>query len=215
MIQKRSKQGAAFKPKLARLTPEDIAQAPPVDRRFLAMLTGAEHRNPYMHWAADRERPAIFELPDPLAVELLPMIARSARGWFRPGPDAASLEPITWDTGNAWRFALRIERAADRYRVTGSLERDDVTVPIAERFRARRRSGSSGDAGDHVDASAPFCANSSARARSGCLRGLDTRLVIAEMAWHHRPARVLDRRGAKCTDASPSLHPGTETRAAG
>lgn len=133
--QKRTRQGAMAKPKLARLTLDDVALAPPSDRRLLSLLAGAPQQDPHSYWAARTERPATFELPGPLAVELVPLIARSARAWYRRGPDPNTLEPIAWDDGNAWRFEMRIEPVGDGFRLTGSLVRDDVRVPLTEPFQ--------------------------------------------------------------------------------
>ena len=135
MEQRRSRTGENGKPKVAKLTLADIAAAPPIDRRLLALLTGATRRD-HSPWSAlgGEPRPAAFTLPAPLAMEVLPLIARTARLWLNVAPTVSDPVPLSWDDSNAWTFRLRIDPTPGGYLVDGRLERDDVSVRLDDGF---------------------------------------------------------------------------------
>jgi superfamily II DNA or RNA helicase len=132
--QARTRAALTGRPEPVSLSNDDLARLPPADRRLMALLWGADSANPFTARSPAEDRPAVFRVSAPLSTELIPLIARSARGWLRSGTDASILEPVTWDAGNAWHFSLRIDAVADGYDVTGALVRDDVTVAVTEPF---------------------------------------------------------------------------------
>jgi superfamily II DNA or RNA helicase len=137
MYQRRAKAGGLNKPKVAKLSASDIARAPQADRRILAMLAGTDREPPWIGWtpAADLRAAASFFLPPPLALELIPMIARTARLWLRARPDLADIDPLAWDDGSPWRFRAVVDPVDAGFRVGGLLHRDTVLVPLTESFR--------------------------------------------------------------------------------
>ena len=136
MYQRRAKHGELSKPKVAKLSGDDIALAPAGDRRILALLAGSARPEPSGSWpslySASTRRPATYFLPSPLALELLPTIARTARMWLRAGPPSTPIAPLAWDDGPAWRFRLTIDPSERGFLVNGAFERNGLVIPVTE-----------------------------------------------------------------------------------
>ena len=142
MYQRRSRAGRVGTPKIARFSTDDIAIAPAMDRRILALVSGAKRATGhdygyglgYGYSRLDTRNsapPATFLLPAPLAIEVLPMIARNARAWIKPSVDGA-IVPLAWDDGPAWRFSMTLAETETGYRVDGELVRAGVRVSLSE-----------------------------------------------------------------------------------
>ncbi len=134
LVRKRAQTGEWTKPQPARLSPDDVAQAPAWDRRIFAPLFGAATAltPAALVWPTpDRDGgQARFALPDPLVRELLPTIARSGRAYVRPTSSAADLHPVRWDEGAAWRFRLTVTPTEDVFRIDGHFERGDQRLAL-------------------------------------------------------------------------------------
>jgi hypothetical protein len=137
MHQRRKKNEGYTKPKAAKLSSSDIALAPEHDRRLLALLSGATRTNSYSYWSGYAESgrtEATFSLSAPLTLELLPVIARTARAWIRPRSTSTDIEPLAWDDGPPWMFELHVGATETGYRIDGAIARGDLRVPVSEPF---------------------------------------------------------------------------------
>ena len=136
MHQRRISGGGTTRARVADLAAFDVRWATGTDSRWLATLAGAGRRDEATT-AADlasafgERRPATFALPDPLARELLPQIARVARAWVKltHGSDP---EPLVWDDDEPWRFTLEVTESDedDTITVAGRLVRRQNRLPL-------------------------------------------------------------------------------------
>lgn len=138
MHQRRIKGGGLSKAKTIDLSPDDVAYAGGADRRWLSLLLGgAQRETDGAGWPGRYEfglrRPATFLLPGPLAQELLPQIARTARAWLRSARNADPVA-LSWDDGDPWRFRLKVTETDTHFTVGGELYRDLARIQLDEPF---------------------------------------------------------------------------------
>ncbi len=136
MHQRRIRGAGLTKPKIIELSSDDVAFAGGADRRWLSLLLGAGHLDPSPLRPTRQfglRRPATFLLPPPLAHELLPQIARTARAWLRTN-STGDPTPLAWDDGAPWQFRLRVTESDDDFSIDGELYRDDARIQLAEPF---------------------------------------------------------------------------------
>jgi hypothetical protein len=132
----RKMNGSWGKLKSRRLRAEEIAQLPdPVDRRIHAILLGARQEQGYAYPSYYyNPAPVEYMLPLTLWEVLLPLMCETGRCVLRTSIDSST--PLAWDDGEPWELCLNVARdsSGERYRVTGSLRREDrqldVTQPI-------------------------------------------------------------------------------------
>jgi superfamily II DNA or RNA helicase len=133
MAQPRLRGAEASRPRVAALSNDDIAVAPPTERRLLSLLAGGSRRTSQDDRRATDAEPATFALPDALALEVLPLIARLARLWLRV-TEHSDPAPLTWDAGNTWTFRVDVREAPEGFSIDGRLERDGVSVRLDDGF---------------------------------------------------------------------------------
>jgi superfamily II DNA or RNA helicase len=123
------------KPQPARITPDDIALAPAWDRRVFAPLIGAgpidlaQYRDDLVRASQGQSK---FRLPEALAREVVPTIARSGRGYLRSSAGTADLHPVRWDEGGAWRFKLDVTLSETDFQIGGHFERGDDRLHVRD-----------------------------------------------------------------------------------
>ena len=134
MYQRRMKNGTLGVLKPAKLAVTDIDLAPEADRAILAQLNGAAQYDPYAYvYRNSSRRAATFLLPDPLALHLLPAIARDGRLWMRSASRGNPV-PLAWDDGEPWTFRPVLSETTTGVHVQGELCRGTDTVPLTEPF---------------------------------------------------------------------------------
>lgn len=134
----RKMNGSWGKPKSRRFRTEEIDQLPdPMDRRILAILLGARQEQGYGYPSYYyNPAPAQYMLPVTLWEVLLPLMCGTGRCFLRTSATTDGSTPLAWDDGEPWELCLNVvlESSGERYRVTGSLRREDrqldVTQPI-------------------------------------------------------------------------------------
>src|SRR6185295_18650399 len=83
----------------------------PEDRRILTLLSGAlqtYQSNPYNYYASVKLTTESLEV-------LLPLLAATNRFFLRPFATPSTLLPLTWESGEPWRFVARILRDSEDY----------------------------------------------------------------------------------------------------
>jgi superfamily II DNA or RNA helicase len=132
--------GGFNKPKLARLTMGSARQAGAMDRPVVAALMGAGHASGGAAWFHDPMyggTASSFLLPDTLALELLPPLARRGALYLRDeGVSPGGITPLAWDDGPAWRFAADVSAspsgAREAFVVSGTFVRGDERVAVGD-----------------------------------------------------------------------------------
>ncbi len=130
----RRKNGEWAKPKPAALFPEDLEHLPdPEDREIHAQLLGAVDQSglqtPY--YGQLQSQRSTFVLISSTLERLLPRLAATGRLHLTIEYGQIEPEPLIWDDGPPWRFALAISTAADgTLTVNGTLERDGESMPL-------------------------------------------------------------------------------------
>ena len=135
LFRQRRKNGAWSKPKAVGLTPlEAEHMIDPVDREILSLLIGAGSAWSYgPAYEAGYPRLSRYVLNGPLEDRVLPMLARSGRGYLDRIGDDEGLFPFTWDDGPAWRFDLDIADDPSN----GAIRVDGAFVRVGERLGLR------------------------------------------------------------------------------
>jgi hypothetical protein len=132
--------GGWNKPKLARLTAASARQASAVDRPVLAALMGASHASGAAPWFDEPlygGTASSFLLPDTLALELLPSLARRGALYLRDeGASPGGITPLAWDDGPAWTFTAEVvtspSGARDAFVVSGAFVRGDERIVVGD-----------------------------------------------------------------------------------
>ncbi|HBY62373.1 MAG TPA: hypothetical protein DEH78_21325, partial [Solibacterales bacterium] len=92
----------------------------PADTEILEALAGAP--NP-LDFSSHRELQR-FALPAHLALKVLPVVSAAGRLWAAPDYHSHQLRPIAWDSGEPWRFCVRVHRnERDLWEITGEFRR--------------------------------------------------------------------------------------------
>jgi superfamily II DNA or RNA helicase len=142
MTRDRKANGDWGKAKPTRMSAADIASRPDAERALLERLTGAR---PHLEWggygSGFGHELGRVQLRGVLLTDMLPAICATGRCLARtPGPAVLSrapspaLEPLAWDEGAAWTFAIGVEPggAAGGYRIDGWLARDGERMALAD-----------------------------------------------------------------------------------
>jgi superfamily II DNA or RNA helicase len=135
LFRQRRKNGAWTKPKPVNLTPleaEHLADA--ADRDILSLLMGGGSAWAYGSTYEPGLPRSRYVLNGPLEDRVLPMIARSGRGYLDRIGDEHGWFPFTPDDGPPWRFRLDItaDDAEDVIRVNGEFVRDGARLQLHE-----------------------------------------------------------------------------------
>jgi superfamily II DNA or RNA helicase len=135
LFRQRRKNGAWTKPKPVNLTPleaEHLADA--ADRDILSLLMGGGSAWAYGSTYESGLPRSRYVLNGPLEDRVLPMIARSGRGYLDRIGDEHGWFPFTPDDGPPWRFHLDItaDETEDVIRVNGAFVRDGERLQLHE-----------------------------------------------------------------------------------
>ena len=135
LFRQRRKNGAWTKPKPVNLTPleaEHLADA--ADRDILSLLMGGGSAWAYGSTYEPGLPRSRYVLNGPLEDRVLPMIARSGRGYLDRIGDEHGWFPFTADDGPPWRFDLDIttDETDDVIRVNGAFVRDGERLQLHE-----------------------------------------------------------------------------------
>jgi superfamily II DNA or RNA helicase len=132
--------GGWNKPKLARLTMGSARQASAADRLVIASLMGASHATGSATWFDEPlygGTASSFLLPDTLALELLPSLARRGALYLRDdGVSPGGIRPLAWDDGPAWSFSADVSAspsgARETFAVSGAFVRGDERMAVGD-----------------------------------------------------------------------------------
>ena len=139
LIQDRKQDGEWGKPRKHRIPRPQIVELPDaLDRQIFAMLAGSREQMEYNYYGYNQDAydtaPFRHRLSAPLPQIVLPLIARTGRGFLKLDENSELLAPIVWDEGEPWRFVIRVRRGEatpEQYEVRGDLRRGDETLDLA------------------------------------------------------------------------------------
>ena len=101
----------------------------PLDRQIAQMLIGAPQPSAFVA----PPRPGPFVLAGPSVSAVLPLICATGRCRVRQETGERPTDPIAFDDGPAWKFALRmLPQPMGQIAVTGVLKRPNEEMPISE-----------------------------------------------------------------------------------
>ena len=105
----------------------------PADRRITALLFGARQDLGYSYTSYYDSAPSLFAVPENLWELALPLICQTGRCLLR-SPKLNDQTPLGWDAGPPWELCLMVEPESDgtRYRLAGSLRRDEQVLELSE-----------------------------------------------------------------------------------
>lgn len=135
MFRQRRKNGTWTKPKGINLSPLEAEHlADPADREICSLLMGAGNLWLYGNTYESGYPRSRYVLNGPLEDRVLPMIAKSGRGYVDRTADEDGLFAFAWDDGPAWRFDLQIaaDGKNDPIRVDGAFVRDGERLDLRE-----------------------------------------------------------------------------------
>jgi superfamily II DNA or RNA helicase len=103
------------------------------DREILATLAGGKQ---YYGWELSdgfEPIPSQFVPPSPLAARLVQSATQTGRCFLRTSREADDLNPLAWDQGEPWHFALEMTRGAnDTWEVDGVLRRGEERLNLTD-----------------------------------------------------------------------------------
>ncbi len=125
------KNGGWKKPKPLSISHEILSALPEAaDREILTRLIGVQRETWYYgpYESIYRFQPGQQELAD-----LLPIISKTNRLFYRNPEAAEELTPVTWEDAGPWEFGIdvRADEAGHQYEVRGTFRRDDQAIEIA------------------------------------------------------------------------------------
>ena len=103
----------------------------PLDRRLMALLTGAERTDPYSYGSGYQSGLVRYRIAGPLLEALLPLLAESGRVFFRREAKLP-LEELAADLDPPWTLSIGVQprAAAAQWILAGLLRRGDETMPL-------------------------------------------------------------------------------------
>ncbi|MBY0525559.1 MAG: DEAD/DEAH box helicase [Gemmataceae bacterium] len=130
----RKKDGDWSKPKSQRLSHGELERIRDADdRRILALLGGARSDAGYGYSYSYGANDARYRFPTAIQDELLPLICRTGRCFFRRSKAQPDLQPIQWDDAGPWQFWLRVApQPSSSYLVTGQLRRGEECKELSD-----------------------------------------------------------------------------------
>jgi superfamily II DNA or RNA helicase len=128
--------GSWTRPTTLNLKREQIAQLPLAeDRELLSALAGGVSYHKWGYTGFYEPLSMSCLVPHSLAAIVLPLAARTGRGYLRLARNSEGLAPLAWDEGGCWQFGLEVRRG-DRggWAVAGVFrrgeERLDLRAPV-------------------------------------------------------------------------------------
>ena len=107
--------GSWTRPTTLNLKREQIAQLPLAeDRELLSALAGGVSYHKWGYTGFHEPLSMSCLVPHPLAAVVLPLAARTGRGYSRLARNSEGLAPLAWDEGGHWQFGLEIRRSTRR-----------------------------------------------------------------------------------------------------
>lgn len=140
LIQDRKQDGEWSKPRKLRIPRWQIAELPdPDDRQILAMLAGSREQVEYGYYGYNQDAydnaPIRYRISSPLPQIVLPMIAKTGRGFIRPTSVSDELNPMHWEGDAPWKFFIEVARnpeKQDQFLVSGVLQRGEERLGLQQ-----------------------------------------------------------------------------------
>jgi superfamily II DNA or RNA helicase len=129
----RKKNGEYGKPQALRIDHAAVSRIEsPIDREILSILTSSQYTY-YAYGSSD----AKLSLGWPLAEYVLPKLAATGRLWIRAGKGEYETA-VPFDAGDPWHLAVRAEEQDGKYVLVASLQRGEISLPIADALAITR-----------------------------------------------------------------------------
>ncbi|MDP9191490.1 MAG: DEAD/DEAH box helicase [Acidobacteriota bacterium] len=129
----RKKNGELGKPQVLRIDHSAVSRIEsPIDREIISILASA-HYTYYTYGSVD----ARLAIGWPLAEYVVPKIAETGRLWIRVGKGEYETS-VTFDGGDPWHLAVRAEEQEGKYVLVSSLQRGEVSRPVADALAITR-----------------------------------------------------------------------------
>ncbi|MGA2261028.1 MAG: DEAD/DEAH box helicase [Acidobacteriota bacterium] len=126
-VRTRKKNGAWGKPRAYSIKYQILPALPdPLDRQILQLLIGTPRYTVNVD-SGNRFFPSAEAL-----AELLPLMCRSGRCFFRPAEPQLELQPLAWDADEPWQFLVDVRRRESAYVLSGSLRRGEERTALEE-----------------------------------------------------------------------------------
>jgi len=102
-----------------------------LDKSIFTKLRGASTLTNLLGWSIHREDSSVFYLEPNLLEEVLPLLVKAGRLYWRTEGDMPS-ESVGWDDGEPWSFEGKLDSSEQRVVLTGELVRGEARRSLDE-----------------------------------------------------------------------------------